>query len=137
MFGEYPEIGPWIPVLIAIIVKRKNDIFNFVTQATFQAIDVVLDIVVHLTVVVRFYLKHKLTKWSVGKCLKNMCSRIFIWNFEKKNLQHQNFKAMRVIWLLYFGVSCSENTENSQENKTEEDLDLGSTDKNRKIKNIS
>ena len=44
---------------------------------------------------------------------------------------------MRVIWLLYFGVSCSENTENSQENKTEEDLDLGSTDKNRKIKNIS
>ena len=66
MFGEYPEIGSWIPVLIAIIVKRKNNIFNFVTQATFQAINVVLDIVVHLTVVVRCYLKHKLNEWPIG-----------------------------------------------------------------------
>ena len=135
MSGEFPKIGPWIPVLIAIIVKRKNDILNFVTKATFQAIDVVLDIVVHLTVVVRFYLKHKLIKWSDGKCLKNMCSRIFIWNFEKK-FYNINFKTMRVIWLLYFGVICSENTENNP-NKTKEDLDLGSTDMSRKIKNIS
>ena len=135
MSGEFPKIGPWIPVLIAIIVKRKNDILNFVTKATFQAIDVVLDIVVHLTVVVRFYLKHKLIKWSDGKCLKNMCSRIFIWNFEKK-FYNINFKTMRVIWLLYFGVICSEYTENNP-NKTKEDLDLGSTDMSRKIKNIS
>ena len=41
---------------------------------------------------------------------------------------------MKVIWLLYFGVSWSENTENSPENKTEEELDLGSTDMSRKIK---
>ena len=53
-------MAEWIPVLITIIVKRENDIFNFVTQATFQAINVVLDIVVHLTVIVRVYLKHKL-----------------------------------------------------------------------------
>ena len=91
MSGEIPKIGPWIPVLIAIIVKRKNDILNFVTQTTFQAIDVVLDIVVHLTVVVRFYLKHKLIKWSVRKCLKNMCSRIFIWNFENKKFYNTKF----------------------------------------------
>ena len=44
---------------------------------------------------------------------------------------------MRVIWLLYFGVICSDNTENNPANKTKEDLDLGSTDISRKIKNIS
>ena len=57
-----------------------------------------------------------------------MCSRIFKRNFEKKLQTLKFFKAkmrMRVVWLLFLGVNCSENIPG---NKTEEELDEGSTE---------